>query len=110
MDYLNYSNQLTKQIKANTDTNEQGDIGGKSYSFGDLTNIGDPTSNSLQQDELLQLFPTPVLISKYPANYDKELDWIRKQKLDTNEDLINEGMGIRYNRQSEDRYLSLIHI
>ena len=30
-------------------------------------------------DELLQLFPQPVVISSYGRNYEKELEWIREQ-------------------------------
>jgi hypothetical protein len=29
------------------------------------------------QDELLSLFPTPVLIAQYPLPYEKELEFIR---------------------------------
>ena len=113
MDYLNYSNQLTKQINANIDTNQQGDIGGKSYNFGDLTcnssqqqtNLPQQQQQTNLQDELIQLFPTPVLISKYTANYDRELDWILKQDIDSEQNCINETMGVRFNRQSDDRYV-----
>ena len=31
----------------------------------------------MAQDELLSLFPTPVLIAQYPVPYEKELEYIR---------------------------------
>ena len=31
----------------------------------------------MSQDELLSLFPTPVLIAPYPVPYDKELKFIQ---------------------------------
>ena len=31
----------------------------------------------MAQDELLSLFPTPVLIAPYPVPYDKELKFIK---------------------------------
>ena len=50
-----------------------------SISFDDLT--GKKPLQQQQppqsQDELLSLFPTPVLIAQYPIPYDKELEYIR---------------------------------
>ena len=50
-------------------------------SFGDLTQWdppqGEPEPQS--QDELVHLFPTPLLISQYHFDYSKELEWIKNQ-------------------------------
>ena len=39
--------------------------------------MGYPVNQMGQGDELLQLFPIPVLICPYPTDYSKELEWIR---------------------------------
>jgi len=62
-----------------------------------------------KKDELLQLFPTPVLIANYPSDYSKELEWIRK--LECNR--LNGGeitkeidwKSSHHNRQSDDTFL-----
>ena len=41
------------------------------------TSMGYPTQKTPAGDELMQLFPTPVLICPYPVDYTKELEWIR---------------------------------
>ena len=38
--------------------------------------MGYPTQKTQSGDELMQLFPTPVLICPYPVDYTKELEWI----------------------------------
>ena len=40
--------------------------------------MGYPVNQMGQGDELLQLFPIPVLICPYPMDYSKELEWIKK--------------------------------
>jgi len=39
--------------------------------------MGYPVNQMGQGDELLQLFPIPVMICPYPLDYTKELQWIR---------------------------------
>ena len=39
--------------------------------------MGYPVNEMGQGDELLQLFPVPILICPYPNDYSKELEWIR---------------------------------
>ena len=39
--------------------------------------MGYPVNQMGQGDELLQLFPIPVMICPYPTDYSKELTWIR---------------------------------
>ena len=42
--------------------------------------MGYPVNQMGQGDELLQLFPIPVMICPYPVDYSKELEWIKMQK------------------------------
>lgn len=54
----------------------------------------------MNSPEVIQLFPTPVLIFKYEENFEKELDYIRKidyRKKDNN--------SFSYNSQSVDTFL-----
>ena len=39
--------------------------------------MGYPVNQIGQGDELLQLFPIPVMICPYPTDYSKELEWIK---------------------------------
>ena len=68
--------------------------------------MGYPTQQTPAGDELMQLFPTPLLICPYPVNYDKELEWIRNcecRKENSGGD--TGGQKIHYNRQSEDTFV-----
>ena len=42
--------------------------------------MGYPVNQMGQGDELLQLFPIPVMICPYPVDYTKELEWIRNKE------------------------------
>ena len=56
-------------------------------------------------DELLSLFPTPVLIAPYPVPYDKELKFIQDlpcRRENKGGDAANK---IHYNRQSENTFV-----
>ncbi len=72
------------------------------------SNMGYPVQQNKTGDELLQLFPTPILISPYPVDYSKELEWIRNaecRKENKGGD-VGQGQGIvHYNRQSEDTFV-----
>ena len=57
------------------------------------------------QDELLSLFPTPVLIAQYPLPYEKELEYIRELPCRRENKGGDAGNTIHYNRQSEDTFV-----
>ena len=57
------------------------------------------------QDELLSLFPTPVLIAQYPLSYEKELEYIRELPCRRENKGGDAGNVIHYNRQSEDTFV-----
>ena len=59
----------------------------------------------MAQDELLSLFPTPVLIAQYPLPYDKELEYIRALPCRRENKGGDAGNVIHYNRQSEDTFV-----
>ena len=68
--------------------------------------MGYPVEQMGQGDELLQLFPIPVLICPYPIDYSKELDWIKKQECRKENRGENTGQGYtHFNRQSEDTFV-----
>ena len=69
--------------------------------------MGYPTQQTPAGDELMQLFPTPLLICPYPIDYSKELEWIRNSEC-RKENTGGDGGGgqkIHYNRQSEDTFV-----
>ena len=67
--------------------------------------IGYPVNQMGQGDELLQLFPIPVLICPYTADYSKELEWIRNAETRKENKGGDGGAPIHYNRQSEDTFV-----
>ena len=68
--------------------------------------MGYPTQQTQAGDELLQLFPTPLLICPYPVNYTRELEWINNQECrKENSGGDAGGQKIHYNRQSEDTFV-----
>jgi len=68
--------------------------------------MGYPTQQTPAGDELMQLFPTPVLICPYPVDYTKELEWINNQECrKENQGGDAGGQKIHYNRQSEDTFV-----
>ena len=68
--------------------------------------MGYPTQQTPAGDELMQLFPTPVLICPYPVDYTRELEWINNQEC-RKENSGGDGGGqkVHYNRQSEDTFV-----
>ena len=67
--------------------------------------MGYPVNQMGQGDELLQLFPIPVLICPYPIDYSKELEWIRNCET-RKENKGGDGQSYtHYNRQSEDTFV-----
>ena len=68
--------------------------------------MGYPTQKTPAGDELMQLFPTPLLICPYPVDYTKELEWIHNQECrKENKGGDPNGQKIHYNRQSEDTFV-----
>jgi len=69
------------------------------------SSMGYPTQKTQAGDELMQLFPTPLLICPYPINYDKELEWIKNTECRKENKGGDVGSVIHYNRQSEDTFV-----
>ena len=69
------------------------------------TSMGYPTQQTPSGDELLQLFPTPLLICPYPVDYTRELEWIRNQECRKENQGGDAGNVQHYNRQSEDTFV-----
>ena len=69
------------------------------------SSMGYPTQKTQSGDELMQLFPTPVLICPYPVPYPKELEWIRNAECRKENNGGDGGQKIHYNRQSEDTFV-----
>ena len=69
----------------------------------DYLNYGKQTQQSLSptKDELLQLFPVPVLIAHYPFDFSKEFEWIKNLKMRNEENI----KGVAYNDQSQDTFV-----
>ena len=87
MDYLNYGKQ-------------------DNFNFWDLnqqTTQSQVATPPPTKDELVQLFPTPLLICPCPFEYGKELEWIKKQSF--RKENKNTETGAFLNRQSEDTFI-----
>jgi len=69
------------------------------------TGMGYPVQNTQSGDELMQLFPTPLLICPYPVDYSKELEWIHKCDCRKENKGGDAGNVQHYNRQSEDTFV-----
>ena len=69
------------------------------------SSMGYPTQKTPAGDELMQLFPTPLLICPYPVDYSKELEWIRNAECRKKNSGGDNGNKIHYNRQSEDTFV-----
>ena len=67
--------------------------------------MGYPVQKTQTGDELMQLFPVPLLICPYPIDYSKELEWIKNQECRKENKGSDGGQGIHYNRQSEDTFV-----
>ena len=68
--------------------------------------MGYPVQKTPNGDEMMQLFPTPVLICPYPVDYSKELECIRNSECRRDNRGGDEGNGVvHYNRQSEDTFV-----
>ena len=69
--------------------------------------MGYPVTQTQSGDELMQLFPTPLLICPYPVDYTKELEWIRNCECRKENKGGDTGQvkPTHYNRQSEDTFV-----
>lgn len=83
------------------------------FSFGDLNQQTTQPQNYQQlasppppknQRELLQLFPTPLSISPIPFNYEKELEWIKKDKFNKHNYDGSDQYNC-FNKQSENTFI-----
>ena len=103
MDYLNYGKQVQQRPQG---FGNKVQLTKDDFSFGNLSQQSTPLSprQDERQDQLLQLFPTPLLICPCPFNYDKELEWIKKQP--NRKDCKKIGFNGEFlNRQSEDTFV-----
>jgi len=67
--------------------------------------MGYPVNQMGEGDELLQLFPIPLMICPYPMDYSKELEWIRNAETRKENKGGESGNVMHYNRQSEDTFV-----
>ena len=67
--------------------------------------MGYPVNQMGQGDELLQLFPIPVMICPYLMDYSKELEWIKNCETRKENKGGDGGSPTHYNRQSEDTFV-----
>jgi len=101
MDYLNYGKKV--QQKPQGFGQQKAQFTKNDFSFGDLSSQPVPPPVEPQtKDELLQLFPTPVLISSYPFDYSKELEWIKNQSC--RKPNVSQ-VGQNLNQQSTDTFI-----
>ena len=107
MDYLNYANKV--QQKPQGFGQEKVQLTKDDFTFGDLNQqTPQPQVASQQKDELMQLFPSPLLICPCPFEYGVELEWIKKQPCGREngaKKLPNNEKTKRYNRQSDDTFI-----
>ena len=117
MDYLNYGKKVQQQTQPQKPQPQvfgnQVQLTKNDFSFGDLNQqtIQQQAEFPIESDELMQLFPVPLLICPYPFDYSKELEWIKKQEC-RNEKKTEENVkrGSKYplqnlNRQSKDTFI-----
>lgn len=126
MDYLNYGKQVQKQpqepqpqgfgqdVELTGDDFSFGNLESKpkptEYGFGNSNNLSEPIQTPPQQvdqeDEFMQLFPTPLLICPCPFEYGKELEWIKKQEYRKEDKNSENGVPLpTVNHQSEDTFI-----
>jgi len=97
VDYLNYHKEVKPQPQPEGFSKNVQPT--KDYfSFGDLNQ-----QTTQPQDELIQLFPTPVLICSCPFEHGEELEWIKKQSYrGENKNIETQEV---LNRQSDDTFI-----
>ncbi len=101
MDYLNYGKKVQQKPQG---FGNKVQLTKDDFSFGNLNQQTTKAQASPQtKDELVQVFPTPILICPCPFEYGKELEWIKKQP--TRKENKNAVTGEIFNRQSEDTFI-----
>tara|TARA_X000000368_G_scaffold276205_1_gene219123 strand:- start:30 stop:800 length:771 start_codon:yes stop_codon:yes gene_type:complete len=102
MDYLNYGKQV--QQKPQGFGQQKVQLTKDDFSFGNLNQKTTQPQEAPQiKDELMQLFPTPLLICPCPFEYDEELEWIKKQEC--RKENKNSETELSLNRQSDDTFI-----
>ena len=110
MNYLNYGNQV--QNKPQEFEQQKVELTPDDFSFGDLGQQTTqpkavPQTNKIN-DELIQLFPTPILLCKCTIDYSREEKWCRDYECTRKNgevDFIKKKMNSHYNRQSKDTFI-----
>ena len=122
MDYLNYGKRVQQQPQKSEPQGfgqQKVQLTKDDFRFGDLKEqttqplkeiTNDPTQKSEPQgfgqqkvqNELMNLFMTPLFICPCPFEYGRELEWIKQQSMKEEK---NEVWGLRYNRQSKDSFI-----
>ena len=98
MDYLNYAKKVQKKPEGFIQLTKD------DFSFGDLNQQTTQSQVAPQtKDDLIELFPTPLLICSCPFDYSMELEWIKKQSF--RKANKNEETGQCLNRQTDDTFL-----
>ena len=109
MDYLNYANKVPQ--KPQGFGQEKVQLTKDDFRFGDLNQqTPQPQVASQTKDELIQLFPTPLLICPCPFDYGVELEWIKKQPCGRENGAVkklpnSKEKTKRHNRQSDDTFI-----
>jgi uncharacterized protein (TIGR02466 family) len=96
MDYLNYGKQVKQKPQGFVQLTKD------DHSFGDLT-LTQEQAIPQNKDELIQLFPVPVLICSCPFDYSMEFEWIKKQSYRKGNENIETRQVL--NRQSNDTFI-----
>tara|TARA_B100000965_G_scaffold392229_1_gene401539 strand:- start:44 stop:844 length:801 start_codon:yes stop_codon:yes gene_type:complete len=110
MNYLNYGNQV--QDKPQEFDQQKVELTLDDFSFGDLGQQTTqpkvaPQTNKIN-DELIQLFATPLLVCKCTIDYSREEKWCRDYECTRKNgevDLIKKKINSHYNRQSKDTFI-----
>jgi len=106
MDYLNYGNKFQQEPLDPHELQDKVQLAKDDFSFGDLSQqttqpqVAPPPPT---KDELMQLFPTPLLICPCPFEYGKELEWIKNQSY--RRENKNTDIRVSFNRQTEDTFI-----
>jgi len=71
----------------------------------DYLNYNKPVKQPLPSDEVLDLFPIPLLVSSYTLDYTKELEWIKSCNYNKNS-VVSDNLDAKFtSRQSKDTFI-----
>jgi len=117
MNYLKYGKQVQQQPQKPQPQGFGKDeknvkISNEDFKFGDLTGSNNqipkqqvsppPSSPQKGKDELLQAFPTPILVCSCPIDYSREKKWCLDYDCDKHN---SDSEKSSYNRQSKDTFI-----